>query len=222
VRLGKRNLARWFFWPGLVLAILGSAYAFKNHYWYRTRTWALVETPLLLEAGSSGTYQFTPNVTERFLIRLEVDRDAPDDLTETVLGVSKPYSAHFGEVHGFKMRWAVFENGNLLKQGLSDGNGEEFWGAKKGRILGFFPATSGHNYRLGTTVLENGSALHPYHPTLAVAVDIFTLDGYAMGAGITELLGLIATGLGLGLIAVSILVWSWHIAHSARHISAGA
>jgi hypothetical protein len=219
VRLGKRNLARWFFWPGLVLAVLASAYAFKNHHWYRARTWTLLETPVLLEAGTARAYQFTPNLTEQFVIRLEVDRDTPEEVTEKVLGVSEPYSKHYQDVYGFKMRWAVLENGIVVKQGLSDGHGEEFWSAKKGRILGFFPATVGHTYRLETTVLEDGSALHPYHPTLGVAIDIFALDGYAIEEGVAQLAGLVITGLGLALVATSILLWNWRSSRPAESVS---
>jgi hypothetical protein len=208
VKLGTRKITSWFFWAGLAFTVAGFACYFGNYSWFRTRTWSVVRVPMLLEPGSKSTEQFTPNITERFLIQLEVDRDTPADLSEKVLGIGDLASGNLGRGQGFKVQWLVFENGKLLKQGLSDGNGEGYWSAKKGRILGVFPAQKGRTYWLETNVLEDGSALLPFHPTLRVAVDIFTLDGYAIGEGFAELTGFILAGLGLALIAVSILVWS--------------
>lgn len=210
-----KKLIRWLFGVGLTLLFLGIAFAVGNRAWYRTRTWRVVDRSLELSVGPVSTQEFAINVEENFLILLEVDRDVPPKIAEGVLGTGKLVSEHL-VAHGFKMRWAVLKNGSLMKQGLSDGNGEGYGGSRMGRILGFFPAERGQKYRIDLDVLEDGSALKPYHPTLKVQVDLFTLDGYAMAEGFSELAGLVVAGIGVLLIAPVLPLWGWLITKKSR------
>jgi hypothetical protein len=104
----------------------------------------------------------------------------------------------------------------VIRQDLSDGNGEGFWSGRMGRVLGSFPAEKGQKYRIDLEVLEDGSALEPYHPSLEVRVDPFTLDGYAMGEGFSELAGLVVGGIGVLLIAPVLPLWGWLVTKKSR------
>lgn len=211
-----KRLTKWLFLAGLTLVFLGISFSVGNWVWYRTRTWWPIDKPVDLTVGSVSTQEFKVNIKENFLILLEVDRDLPPDIAERVLGVGELGSKERTQPHGFKLRWAVFEDGNVIKDGLSDGAGEGYWSAKRGRILGFFPATSGQKYRIDLDVLEDGRELAPYHPTLKVQVDIFTLDGYAMGEGFSELAGFIVAGIGALLLAPVLPLWGWLVAGKVK------
>ena len=195
---------------------LGVSFSVGNWVWYRTRTWSVVAKPLDLRVGSVSTQEFKVNINENFLVLLEVDRDVPPYIAEGVLGVTALISKKRDKSPGFKLRWAVSENSNVIKDGLSNGVGEGYWSAKTGRILGFFPAKSGHKYRINLDVLEDGTGLAPYHPTLKVQVDIFTLDGYAMGEGFSELAGLIVAGIGGLVMAPALPMWGWLVTKRKR------
>jgi hypothetical protein len=192
-----RNLSRWLFWPGLVLFLVASFVLAKDITWYKTRTWYAVDMPVDLRTGSIATQQFTVNLSERFTILLQVDRNTPENVSRTVLGVSEPGSPTVAESGGFKLRWRVSSKGAIVKEGLSNGRGEEFWSVKKGRVLGYFQAREGETYRLDLNALEDGSALQPYDPRIEVKVDLFTLDGYAMEQGFSQLVafGFVVVGL---------------------------
>jgi hypothetical protein len=212
-----KRLTRWFFWTGLTVVFLGVSFSVGNWAWYRTRTWWAIDKPLDLRVGSVSTQEFKVNINENFLVLLEVDRGVPPSIAARVLGVGELVSKVRTETHGFKLRWTVFENGSVIKEGLSDGAGEGYWSDKRGRILGFFPAKSGQKYRINLDVLEDGEGLAPYHPTLKVQVDIFTLDGYAMGEGFSELAGLIVAGIGGLLLAPVLPFWGWLATRKTEH-----
>jgi hypothetical protein len=215
--LNTKKLTKWLFWIGLIMFVLGVSFAACNRTWYRTRTWSVVAKPIDLNAGSKFTQEFQTNIDENFLVMLEVDRGLPQEVAERVLGVGDFVSGGRTDLHGFRMRWAVLNNGIVVKKGISDGNGEGYWSRRIGRILGFFPAKKGQKYKLDLEVLDDGSGLNPYHPSLLVRVDIFTLDGYAMGEGISELAGLIVAGLGLLFLAPVVPIWGWLVTRKTNH-----
>jgi hypothetical protein len=206
-----KKLTKWLLGIGLLPVLSGISFSIGNWAWYRTRTWSVVDKPLELKAGSVTSQEFTVNVKENFIIQLEVDRGIPSNIAFNVLGTGEIGSDNRTEPHGFKMRWAVMKGGKLIKEGFSDGNGEGYWSSRIGRVLGFFPAEKGEKYRINLDVLEDGSALDPYHPTLKVQVDLFTLDGYAMGEGFSELAGMIVAGIGALLLIPVLPIWGWLI-----------
>jgi len=191
------------------MLVLGVSFMVVNWAWYRTRTWSVVDKRLDLRIGSNHTQEFKVNINENFLIMLEVDRDLPPNIAEHVLGLGDLVSADRTDLHGFRMRWALLKNGSVIKKGLSDGNGEGYWSRRTGRVLGFFPAEKGQNYRIDWEVLDDGSELNSYHPSLKVQVDLFTLDGYAMGEGFSELAGFILAGIGTLLLVPVLPFWGW-------------
>jgi hypothetical protein len=211
-----KKLTKWLAGIGLVLFLSGISFSIGNWAWCRTRTWHVINKPLELRAGSVSTEEFTVNINENFMLLLEVDRDVPPGIAQNVLGTGELVSKNRSEPHGFKMRWAVMKDGKSIKGGLSDGNGEGYWSSRIGRVLGFFPAEKGEKYRIDLNVLEDGSALDPYHPTLKVQVDLFTLDGYAMGEGFSELAGMIVAGIGGLLLAPVLPIWGWLITKKER------
>jgi len=212
-----KRLTKWLFWVGITMFVSGVSFAVGNWTWYKTRTWSVVNKQIDLKAGSKFTQEFQVNIDENFLVMLEVDRDVPQDVAERVLGVGDFVSGSRTDLHGFKMRWAVLNNGIVVKKGISDGNGEGYWSRRKGRILGFFPAKKRQKYRLDLEVLDDGSGLNQYHPSLLVRVDIFTLDGYAIGEGLSELAGVAVAGFGLLLLAPVVPIWGWLVTRKTNH-----
>ena len=139
MKLDARKLGRRVLWAGLVLFLLGGSFEIANYSWYRTRTWRVVNVPVTLAEGQVDSQEFRVNINENFVILLEVDRQIPIEIAENVLGIQDPGSERRSEPHGFKLKWIVFEDGKVLKSGVSDGSGEGYWSRKEGRALGFFP-----------------------------------------------------------------------------------
>jgi hypothetical protein len=160
--------------------------------------------PIQLTVGHTRTPQFKTNVEENFEIQLAVDRDVPRSVTAGLLGIGDLGSGDAKGGGGFKLAWTLIGDGKPVKQGISDGRGEGYWGASVGRQLGYFHATKGTKYDLALDVLENGSALSPDHPRIVVAIDLFTLDGYAMADGFSQLAGFGVAGVGSLLIIVGV------------------
>jgi hypothetical protein len=203
---------------GLILSGLGSAIG--NWAWYRTRTWFPLEMPIALTVGHVATPEFTVNVRENFVIQLDLDRGLPKSATNAVLGTDDLISSEPFEGRGFRIAWTLRSDGKVIKQEISDGHNQGYWGSTTGRLLGYFRAEKGKRYRVDVDVLEDGSQLAAYHPRLKVAVDLFTLDGYAIGEGIIELAFLVLAGLGVTLFAgAMILRWRTVARHSALHVS---
>jgi hypothetical protein len=114
------------FWTGLVMLLFGSAYAAKHYDWYCARTWQAMHMPIDLRVGSASSQEFTVNLNENFLILVEVDRSAPNDVTERLLGIAEPGFAGPADVHGIELRWSVVRDGSVLKRGFSDGKNQGF------------------------------------------------------------------------------------------------
>jgi hypothetical protein len=204
----RRRIARWFVWIGILLIIVGGSWALHDGIWYRTRTWRPVNQPISLTVGHIETPKFVVNVEENFAVDLAVDRSVPSDISVNVLGIGDLISQNNEDKPGFKLAWAVKSGNETVETGISDGRGEGYWGSATGRRLGFFHAQKNKPYTVQIDVIEEGSKLAPYHPRLLVHVDLFTLDGYAMGTGIMVLIGegIGAIGL-LFLIVGAVLHW---------------
>jgi hypothetical protein len=165
-----------------------------------------LDIPMAPTVGHITTPEFTVNVEENFLIQLDVDREVPEAIMDEVLGIGNLLSSKPSEAHGFKVAWALSSDAKIVRQDVSDEYKHGYWGSTTGRLLGYFHAQKGGRYRLDVDVLEDGSRLAPYHPHLKVTVDLFTLDGYAMGEGFSELAGLLIAGIGAVLVASAIAV----------------
>ena len=209
-------LAKWLAWFGVVLIVSGLLAAIGNVTWYRTRTWFPMDMPIALAVGHVSTPEFTVNVREIFLIQLDVDRGVPKTVMDTVLGTGDLVSPQPVEARGFRLTWTLSSDGTVQKREISDGHNQGYWGSTTGRLLGYFRAEKRKRYRVDVDVLEDGSQLAAYHPRLKVAVDLFTLDGYAIGEGLLELAFLAVAGFGAALlVAALILRWRAATKHSA-------
>lgn len=202
-------------WIGSVLALCGLGCAVASFAWYRTRTWYLLEMPIQLTIGHIRTAEFKTNVEENFEIQLAVDRDVPRSLTEGLLGIGDLATGDVKDGGGFKLAWSVRGDDRIVKQGISGGIREGFWGASVGRRLGYFHATKGTKYNLDLDVLENAKELSPYHPRIVVTIDLFTLDGYAMADGFSQLAGFGVAGIG-GLLMIIAFALKWADRKSAE------
>jgi hypothetical protein len=187
--MAKRKIARWLFGIGVSLMLVGGCWAVGNSVWCSTRTWTPVDTPLALTVGHRETPEFTVNVAENFAIDLTVDRSVPRDLMTDVLGIGDPLSSQRGERSGFRLAWTVEGGGRVVKNGISDGKDEGYWGSKTGRRLGYFPADKGKLYKVKIDILEDGTKLAPYHPCLKVGVDMFRMDGYYIETAGMQIIG---------------------------------
>jgi hypothetical protein len=167
-----------------------------------------MDMPIALAVGHVSTPEFTVNVREIFLIQLDVDRGVPKNLMDTVLGTGDLASREPVEARGFRLAWTLSSDGTVLKREISDGHNQGYWGSRTGRLLGYFRAEKGKRYRVDVDVLEDGSQLAAYHSRLKVAVDLFTLDGYAIGEGLMEVAFLTVVGLGAALL-VAALILRW-------------
>ena len=201
-----KKLVKWLAWSGIVLAVSGVCSFVGNKAWYRTRTWFPVDLPIALSVGHVSSPEFTVNVKETFAIQLDVDSEIPKPVMETVLGIgdfpSKP-----DELRGFRLAWTLLSNGKVVKHEISDGRNQGYWGGRRmGRLLGYFLAEKGMRYRLDLDVLEDASQLSHYDPRVKVGIDIFTLDGYAIGQGLLEFVSLAVAGLGTALFVVTALL----------------
>jgi hypothetical protein len=215
-----KKLVKWLAWLGVALILSGLSSYVGNVAWYRTRTWYPLDVPIVLTVGHVGTPEFTVNLRESFEIQLDVDRQVPKLLMDNVLGTGDLLSSKPDEVRGFKLAWTLSSDGKVVKHEISDGHNQGYWGSRTGRLLGFFRAEKGKRYRVDVDVLEDGSQLAAYHPRLKVCVDLFTLDGYAMGEGITELALLAVAGFGAALlVSAMILHWRAVTRHSALPVS---
>ncbi len=200
------RLTHWLGRLGVVLLLAGIGVFIGNRVWYDTRTWTPIDLPVALTVGHLSTPEFRVNLQDSFEIELAVDRPVPRALMDTVLGIGELPSSQPAGLRGFQLAWALRRAGHVVQRGLSDGHGEGYWGNTTGRVLGYFPAQKGQPYRLDIDVLEDGSRLAPYHPHLKVTVDVFDLDGYAIGEGLTELAAGAVAALGVGLVVAAILV----------------
>jgi hypothetical protein len=204
----SKRLTKWLMFMGVLLILSGLGFSIWNLLWYRTRTWFPLDQPILLTVGQTKSPTFRVNVEENFIIQLAVDRDTPQPIVDDVLGIGELGSAKTRDARGFKLTWAVKHAGNVVKQGTSDGHNEGYWSRKIGRMLGYFHTKKGEEYQLEVNVLEDGSQLAPYHPRLITCVDLFTLDGYAMGEGLSEFAGYLVAGVGgILLIFAALLRW---------------
>jgi hypothetical protein len=200
------KLVKWLAWVGTVLVFLGACLFVGNRAWYRARTWTPVNIPVPLTVGHISTPEFAVNVEDTFTIRLDVDPEVPARTMDAVLGIGDLTSGKTEGGPGFKLSWVMRSDGKDVLHGISDGRGEGFWGSRRGRVLGSFHAEKGKRYRLDVDVLEDGSQLEPYHPHLRVSVDLFTLDGYAMATGISEVAALAVVGFGTALLISAMIV----------------
>jgi hypothetical protein len=201
-----KKLVKWLAWLGVALILSGLCSYVGTVAWYRTRTWYPLDVPVVLTVGHVGTPEFTLNLRENFAIQLDVDRRVPKEVMERVLGTGDLLSSKPAELHGFKLAWTLSSDGRVLKQEISDGHNQGYWGSRTGRLLGYFQAEKGKRYRVDFDVLEDGSELAVYHPRLKVCVDLFALDGYAIGEGITELALLAVAGLGAALLVSAMIL----------------
>jgi hypothetical protein len=198
-----RSIIQWLNRIGLFLAAAGVCWLIGNRLWYSTRTWTALDVPVSLAIGHVTTPEFQVNLEDQFEVELDVDRPVPSDVMDDVLGIGESPSAANANLRGFKLAWALRCNEEVVKQGVSDGRGEGYWGKTTGRVLSYFPARGGKVYRLDIDVLDDGSRLSPYHPHLKVAVDLFALDGYAITEGLKEIAGCLAAALGIVLLAAA-------------------
>jgi hypothetical protein len=190
----------WFKWAkllGSIIVLAGLGLLIWENYWYRTRSWSVLDQPISLAVGHDETHAFSTNLHEVYLINLEVDREVPAKIANEVLGTGDMTAGTTKDLHGFKLKWVLASGDLIVKQGMSDGHREGYWGTRTGRLLGWFEAEKGRHYILTLTPLEDGSQLIPYHPSLKVAVDLFTLDGYAMSEAFAEVAALILIVLGV-------------------------
>lgn len=200
------RLVRWLAWAGVALILSGVCSFAGNEVWYKTRTWFPLDIPVKLSVGHFATPDFSVNVTETFAIQLEVDREIPTVLTDTVLGTGDP-SSESHEARGFNLAWTLSSNGRVVEREVSDGRNQGYWGGRRiGRLLGSFRAEKGKRYRIDLDVLEDGSGLASYHPHLKVGVDLFTLDAHAVGEGILGLVSLGITAIGAALYISAIVL----------------
>jgi hypothetical protein len=214
------KLAKWLARLGVFLILSGLCSLVGSMAWYSTRTWYPLNMPIALTVGHVGTPEFIVNVSESFAIQLDVDRKVPTTVMDTVLGTGDPLSADPGEVHGFKLAWTLTSDGRVVRREISDGHNQGYWGRTTGRLLGYFRAEKGKRYRVDVDVLEDGSQLAAYHPHLKVNVDLFALDGYAIGEGIVQLAFLAVAGVGAALfVSAMILHWRAVSRHSALPVS---
>lgn len=189
---------QWLRRIGIFLALSGLCWFLGNRFWYSTRTWIALDVPISLAAGHVTTPEFQVNLEDRFEIELDVDRPVPSDVMDNVLGIGESPSAT--NARGARLAWTLLCDGELAKQGVSDGRGEGYWGRTTGRVLSYFSARKGKTYRLDINALDDGSRLSPYHPRIRVTVDLFALDGYAIGEAVREMAGGVAAFLGILLI----------------------
>lgn len=190
------GLASWLAWSGIFLIIFGVCSFAGNTAWYKTRNWVPLDVPITLSTGYFTSSDFTVSVKEAYTIQLEVDREVPKQLTDTVLGTGDP-SSNRNALRGFNLAWTLSSDGRILKHDVSDGRDQGYWGARRmGRNLGCFRAEKGKQYRLDVNAVEDGSQLASYHPRLKVGVDLLVLDGLAIKEGILELTSLGVAGMG--------------------------
>lgn len=215
-----KKLVKWLAWLGVALIFSGLSSYVGTTVWYRTRTWYPLDVPIVLTVGHVGAPEFTVNLRENFEIQLDVDRRVPKLLMDNVLGTGDLLSSKPDELHGFKLAWTLSRDGSVVRHEISDEHNQGYWGSRTGRVLGYFQSEKGKRYRIDVDVLEDGSQLAAYHPRLKVCVDLFTLDGYAIGEGITELALLAVAGLGAALfVSAMILHWRAVTGHSALLVS---
>jgi hypothetical protein len=130
------RLAKWLAWSGVALILSGVCSFAGNEAWYKTRKWFPLDVPVTLSVGHFATADFTVNVNETFEIQLEVDREIPTLVANTVLGTGDP-SSKTNEVRGFNLAWTLSSDGRVIEHEISDGRNEGYWGGRRmGRLLG--------------------------------------------------------------------------------------
>ena len=187
----SRKSGPWLVGVGAVMVVLGLSLSIGIRAWGNSRTWMLLQLPVILAPGHIQTPEFSTNIEEDFWVELDADRQTPSQIADKVLGIGDPLSMRFDQSHGFRLGWTLSCEGKTIKSGTSDGNNEGYWSDRIGRRLGWFRGERSKRYRIDVDVLEDGTQLQPYHPRLLVQIDLFTLDGYAMAVGFWSFIGLV-------------------------------
>lgn len=144
--------------------------------WVTTRTVVPLQMPISMIVGHVHSREFKVNLSESYLIEIEVEKKIPFDTLNCLLGMHMgPTSTEIGDCPNrpsvVKAAWSLTSQGQVVASGSSDDYRSGIWANDTiSRELGHFQGGNGRRYTLDVNILADGSILAVGNPELVVEV----------------------------------------------------
>jgi hypothetical protein len=188
-------------WLGVTLVIVGLSIFGARAVWSKTRTWALVDTPISLSEHQVLTSDFKSNLKALYVIEIEVEKkNIPFETLNCLLGMENTHLENCRNVSSVVIvSWVLSSQGVTVAHGSTeDARGGDWGGDTIARQVGSFSADKGRHYTLDIKVLTDGSRLAVGNPRLKVGAHPSYYEGsafedvpFALAAGGLLLAGII-------------------------------